>query len=46
MNRKPVCSEVYNLSNNYAGTILNNENVRLAQAGFASGMMFSNIAYD
>ena len=42
MNRKPV----YNLSNNYAGTIIHNENLKLAQAVFASGMMFSNIAYD
>jgi hypothetical protein len=46
MNRKPISSEVYNLSNNYAGTIIHTENLKLAQAVFASGMMFSNIAYD
>lgn len=46
MHRKPVPSEVYNLSNYYAGTILHNDYVKLAQATFASGVLFSNIAYD
>ena len=46
MNKRPVPSDVYSLSTNSAGTFPSNENLRLCQAAYSSGLLFSNIAYD